>query len=100
MSVVGIQFREDIGEVELHSAHADLQEVSDFPVRQASAHEFQNLFFARGCGLSSLGVFTQHTAYLAKELGEHLVRNPQLISCDAKDRANRSEERRVGKDVR
>jgi hypothetical protein len=74
--------------VKLHRAHADLQEVSDFSVREAPTDQFQNLIFARGCPLSSMGVLTQYIAYLAKELGEYVVGNPKLTSCDANDRVN------------
>src|SRR5260370_35323749 len=45
--VVGMRFREDVREVEFHSAHSDLQQEGDFPIRKTPAHQIRNLITAK-----------------------------------------------------
>jgi hypothetical protein len=80
---VGMQFRKNVREEEFHCAHADLQEIGDFPVRKTPAHQFQNLISAKGCRLSRLRAFAKFTTYLAKKLGERLVGLVTMRGCSS-----------------
>src|SRR6266571_7584188 len=83
-----MQFRKNVRSVELHRTDADVQEASYFPIREPSAHHFEDFVLARRRSLPGMGVPPQHTIHFTEEVGEHLRRNPQLIGDNTRYRSD------------
>jgi hypothetical protein len=79
MSASYVQFRQNISQIELHGTNAKLQQLCDFFVRKASANQFQDFVFARGCAISDLTIAAHHGPYLDQKLLENIWRYPQLL---------------------